>query len=342
MENILLNNFTDTPASEIDHQTNMPHERTRTKSTHKKFFKSLPFPKLKRKSSRLLFSSGSPPSPSTPNTPPDVQAVENSLSECDGMKSFFDDSGFEEDLPSLNVIRKVKSRPRIKHFFSAPSAIFHDSPDIQYRATKPLPPTPTIPHTHPIREWEKAQITQIPIPSEPSLESKEVEHESSRGGYASPFYALPSLPHRPAPLPTKTSQERINRENIVLKPRAINVRERSPFGRISRSIDLVRAPVRNKVRHSPSPYPSPTSPLPPIPDVLPTPLSSNASMKSLGPIDGEQDLSENMSCESADQSVDSVEILSWRTKGLQKRSSKTSSGSAVSNYFALAKPSSSN
>lgn len=319
----------------------MPHERTRTKSTHKNFFKSLPFPKLKRKPSHLLFSSGSPPSPSIVGTPPDsfpTRESEISHTESDGMRSFFDDSGYEEEeLASFKSVRKAKSRPGIRHFFSAPSTVFDSSllvpnQDVQYRASKPLPPTPTTP-SFDLQAKDRVMVAQVPILSEITTSSAMGKIQVTRHEYASPFYAPPSLPHRPAPRPRKILQEKDAKGRVGL--RHLSSHERSPFERLSRSMDLVRVPVRIRNRHSPSPFPSPTSPLPPTPDMLPSQLRTKTSMSSFSPFGLDEETSENMSCESADQSIDSIEILSWRTKGLQKRSSKTSSGSAVSSHHAV-------
>ncbi|KAH8120475.1 hypothetical protein DFH11DRAFT_1722249 [Phellopilus nigrolimitatus] len=257
--------------------------------------KPLIIPSLTKKSSRLLFSSGSPPSslseqitsPRNVGSPQDDSGV---------MFSFFDDSGYADDaLPAYKVVRE-KSRPGLRSLFSSSTLNSELRSQSRYNISarkwedKALPPPPT--EGQPSTQIHQADRTSRTFTGRNEAQRQEM---GDKHAVASLFYTSPS--HRKAP-------------------------RRPIHDRLSAHIGKLHGDSRR-----PPPYPSPTSPLPPTPDLLPVglPAVSPANSDHYHATDGDASRRSN---EGSERSVDSMEILSWRMPVLEQRISKNSTSSA--------------
>lgn len=284
------------------HIENSPELRPKTNAKSFLNLKPLAIPRLNKKRSKMFFSGSSAlPTPDASFSAPSTSLPKD---ESDAMRSFFDDSGCEDE--SLHPFSRKRSGPKLRAFFSSGPG-FTGKSKIGSRGEhrnremrsleKDLPPTPPL----------KEQF----FSSHPYQLHRDSDSESDQPELESTL-AFPST---------------IDRDLFYSLPAQADARSSPKFGgfdpkrdgqegRTPRTSNPTPRKARRRLRSSPSPYPSPTSPLPPTPELSPVGLPA-VSPPNSDHYHGE------------DRSIDSLEILAWRMPALQLQTSKTSSNSSA-------------
>lgn len=217
------------------------------------------------------------------------------------MRSFFDDSGYEDE--ASHIFSRKKSRPKLRAFFSSASGASTvnkartsswDDCDIGQKISpdKDLPPTPP--------------FTEHVTPSHPYHMQQDLDSGGDSEQYNSTSFFPSSNERDIFYRPSLVISTNCGSRNFQEEPEARPIRASNPSPR--------RAGRR--LRSSPPPYPSPNSPLPPTPELSPVGLPM-VSPPNSDHYHGE------------DRSIDSLESLAWRMPALQLQISKTSSDSSA-------------
>ena len=249
----------------------------------------------------------SPPSQSEyiPLTPPDSAAIHTRPAgvECDGLQSFFDDSGCEE-LNAEGLLRK-RSKSSLRSFFSAALSDSNQLPVCSVSSCdKALPPTPVTGERPNIRQKRASTIDTV------SFRRNDPSSERYPLFYTPPVVGRRSLDNSPLPL---RAGSQITSEKVC---------ESQVLDLIPRPTSFILRKAKQVDRNAPPPYPSPTSPLPPTPGFsTELPLTSTPKAGQARELDGPRNTSE--------ESIDSMEILSWRMPTLKKQVSRGSTGSST-------------
>ncbi|KAI5123744.1 hypothetical protein M0805_000336 [Coniferiporia weirii] len=317
-------------AQPVEHIHSGDPQTERSKPNHRSFLnlKPLTIPKLAKKSSKMLFSAGSPLTPLThqtlPSIAPHVPGLDLSQGDSEGMRSFFDDSGYRDGILIAAKTTRKKSRPNLRSLFQT-SPFTNTRLDTQMDSTsqiqgwnnKALPLTPPMEEkilpSHPYRNL------QVPYAS--------VEKGSVQLGLLEGYGSTPYDP-RMERKTTDTHRPPTYEPKSARGPPA-RYHEHEKLDRVTRPPHQISRKIKARSRCSPSPYPSPTSPLPPTPELspvgLPTVSPPNSDHYHTLDYEDVNDKDEG----SSNRSIDSVEILSWRMPALEQLPSKTPTASST-------------
>ena len=231
------------------------------------------------------------------------------------MRSFFDDSGYEDDTLDKRTICKKGLIPNVLSVLPSRDTALDEthskSGSVRARKenTKPLPVVPLF------KECTPAQIISERSKGTNWLHSPPTSFIDRR------HLQLDTLPKYPLhPYATSTCRPQSFRSNAPGQG-PHNATKQIQTTRQSSSLECFDDPAKSvplkrksSFRACPSPYPSPASPLPPTP----SPASECSNV--LG-----EDFSDD---QKRSGSIDSLEIVSWRLKRQNGHSSETSSSSS--------------